>query len=127
MHERHEIPSLPGSLVVERSDEALRLALPEGPAATFVPIWLPTLTRQSAGEIVERAGNESPRRLFVSFRRSSPDARAALRQAEISFAGEDGHVYVRAPGILVQRDVREPPRSAGARILAVKPDSGARN
>jgi len=127
MHKRHDIPGLPSSLVVERTDEALHLGLPEGPAATFAPIWLSTLTRQSAGEIVERAGHESSRRLFVSFRRSSPDARAALRQAEISFAGEDGYVYVRAPGILVERDEREAPRSSGARILAVEPDSGARN
>jgi DNA-binding transcriptional ArsR family regulator len=127
MIERHEIPSLPAPLVVARSDEALQLALPEGPAVTFVPIWLPALTRQRVGEIVERASDEMPRRLFVSFRRSSPEARAALRDAGISFAGEDGHVYVRAPGILVERDDRKATRATDATVLAIGPDSGVRN
>ena len=126
MLERHEIPSLPAPLVAERSDDALQLALPEGPVATFVPIWLPALTRQSVGEIVERAHDESPRSLFVSFRRSSPNARAALREAEISFAGEDGHVYVRAPGVLVELDDRKPPRPT-ARGLVGEAHSGVRN
>lgn len=127
MPERHEILDLPAPLVVGGSDSELSVGLPEGTAATFASIWVPTLTRQSVGRIVERAGSESPRRLFVSFRRSSPDARAALRDAGISFAGEDGHVYVRAPGILVERTDRTPPRPTATRPFDREPEVGVRN
>ncbi len=103
MSDWHAISNLPAPLIVDRSDGEFRLALPEVPASTFVPVFIPALTRQSAGQVIERAHHESRPRLFVSFRRSSPEARAALRAAEISFAGDDGHLYVRAPGILVER------------------------
>jgi hypothetical protein len=104
MLNRHDIPDLPAPLVAAASDAELRLELPEGQHATFQRFWLPVLTRRTAEELLDNA-NRSPRRLiFVSYHRASPDARAALRAAGISFAGEDGRVFVRAPGILVERD-----------------------
>lgn len=89
--------------------EELRLSLPEGQSERFLLIVVPSLTRNTAEEIVDRSQNSPARRLFISFNSSSPDGRAALRNAGISFAGEDGHVFVRAPGILVDRQVRTKP------------------
>lgn len=96
-------PNVPDPLVVERSNDELRVALPEGPVFTFVPVSLSSLSTRRAEEIVAYASNELSPRLFVTFRRSSPTGRSVLRDAGVSYAGEDGHVFVRAPGICVER------------------------
>jgi DNA-binding transcriptional ArsR family regulator len=100
-----ELPELPEPLRVEASDDELRVALPEAPPATFRWVSVPWLTQRSVEDILSRA-RRSERRFFVSYRRSSAEARDALRAAEISFAGSDGRIFVRAPGILVERDER---------------------
>jgi DNA-binding transcriptional ArsR family regulator len=104
-----ELPELPEPLRVEASDDELRVALPEAPPATFLWISVPWLTERTVGDLVNRA-KRSKRRIFVSYRRSSAEARDALRATEISFAGSDGRIFVRAPGILVERDGRPRPR-----------------
>jgi hypothetical protein len=121
-HHSLELPEVPEPLRLEASDDELRVALPEAPPATFHWISVPWLTEQTVGNIVDRA-RRSERRIFVSYRRSSADARDALRAAKISFAGSDGRVFVRAPGILVVRDERLRPRPAEPWELGADEDS----
>jgi hypothetical protein len=104
MPERHEIPTLPAPFVVEDSAGELRVALPDGPSATFRHLWLPSLTRRSAEDALSAEPADSERNVFVSYRRSSPEARQALRDAGISFAGDDGRVFICVAGIYVDRD-----------------------
>jgi hypothetical protein len=113
MRDRHDIPSLPdlpGPLVAEASDDELSVRLPESRSATFRRLWVPSLTRRTVGEVLDSA-HQSKRRIFVSYGQSSAEAREALRAAEISFAGDDGRVFIRAPGIFVERDERPRRRS----------------
>jgi hypothetical protein len=105
MPERHEFPRLPVPLVSERNGDQLHVRLPEGEAATFRTLMVPSLTRRVAEQVVDDAGRGSDARIFVSYGNASAEARNALRAAGISFAGQDGRVFVRAPGILVDRDV----------------------
>src|SRR5215210_5015554 len=117
MSERHDKPILPAPLVAELDDDRLRVALPDGPSATFRHLWVPALTLRAADEIARtaRAGSQQP--VFVSYRRGSAEARNALREAGISFAGEDGRAFVRAVGLLVDRDDPVATRSAGGWAL----------
>ncbi len=114
MSSGQEIVDLVAPLEAETSGDELRLSLPEGQPERFLLLTVPSLTRRTAQDIVDRPHDGPPRRLFVSFDRSSPDGREALRRAGVSFAGEDGHVFVRAPGILVEREgsTRAPSREA---------------
>jgi DNA-binding MarR family transcriptional regulator len=107
MSDSHDVglPEVPAPLRLEGSDDELRLALPEAPPVTFLLISVPSLTSRTVGEVLNRAA-QSQRRVFVSYRQSSAEARDALRAAEISFAGGDGRVFVRAPGIFVERNER---------------------
>ncbi len=107
MSDSHDIdlPEVPAPLRLEASDDELRLALPEAPPATFLLISVLSLTSRTVGEVLDRAA-QSQRRVFVSYRQSTAEARDALRAAEISFAGGDGRVFVRAPGIFVERNER---------------------
>jgi hypothetical protein len=102
--------SLLDPLIIEPSGDEIRVSLPEGPSAAFLPISLTSLTRRSVATIIDRADQASPRRIFISYSHSSAEARDALRHAGISFAGADGRAFVRAPGIFVVRDDR--PRSS---------------
>jgi DNA-binding MarR family transcriptional regulator len=96
----------PGPLIIQSSDDEIRVSLPEGPSAAFVPISVSSLTRRSVAGVLDRADQYSPRLIFISYARSSAEARDALRRAGISFAGDDGRVFVRAPGIFFDRDDR---------------------
>jgi hypothetical protein len=49
---------------------------------------------------------------LVVYQRASSKAREALRAAGISYAGADGRVYLRAPGLLIERDDRVRPGTA---------------
>jgi hypothetical protein len=113
MSARQRIPDLPAPLVAQALDHELEVGLPEGPRTTFVLMAVPSLTKHAAADIVERASGESARQILVSYRDSSAEARAALRDAGISFAGEDGRLFLRAPGLFIERD--EPPRTRSPR------------
>lgn len=104
MPNRHEIPDLPAPLVIEASDAELRVGLPEGPQVSFERHWLSSLTQRAVADLLSRTGREPLRNIFVSYQHGSAEAREALRAAGISFAGADGRVFVRAPGIWVERD-----------------------
>jgi hypothetical protein len=114
-------------LIVDWDDRKLRVALPEGKASSFLPTREPALSSRRAAEIAAVASNDLSPRVFVLFRRSSPEARAILREAEVSFAGDDGHVFVRAPGIYVERGDLAQPRVSDVPPLDPAPTAEVRN
>jgi hypothetical protein len=112
MSDRHDISALPEPLLSEISDDELRVRMPEEPPTAFQLVWVPSLTRRTVDEVVDRAKHALQPRVFVAYRKSSAEARDALRAAGISFAGDDGRIFVRAPGLFVDRDGRTAPRRA---------------
>ena len=124
---RHELPNFPGGLTATSADDELSVALPGGPAASFRPISEGSLSSRRAAEIAEYASNELAPRLFVVFRRSSPAARSLLREAGVSFAGDDGYVFVHAPGIHVERDDPLLPRGGSTAWADATPERAVRN
>lgn len=122
----HDIAGMLSPLELERSGRALHVRLPEGPEAVFEEVTREALSSRLAAEIVAYASNPRAPRLFVSFRRSSPAARAMLREAGIAFAGEDGKVFLRAPGLYVERD-DDASRSTGIAELDTGRESRIRN
>jgi hypothetical protein len=101
---RHDTQGLPSALVAEPVGDDLRISLPEGPSEIFHVIRVSSLTQRTAAEILDHVERDPQQRVLVSYRRSSAEARDALRAAGLSFTGEDGRAFVRAPGILVERD-----------------------
>ena len=83
----------------------MRVSLPEGETALLRVLSAPLLTQGAASDIVLRADQESDR-LLVTYHESSSAAREILRSADVSYTGDDGHVFVRAPGILIERHGR---------------------
>lgn len=126
MQYRHDDPDLPEPLISERTGDRFDVSLPEGPPATFALISVPSLTRRTAEELIERNAR-SGKRVFISYGRSSPEARAALQAAGISFSGGDGHAFVRAPGIFVSRDERARAARGEGERFAGDAASSARN
>src|SRR5436305_12234016 len=63
------------------------------------------LTRAAAEELVKEA-RASRRRIVIAFERSSPEARAYLRDRRASYAAADGEVFLYEPPLYVER----PPR-----------------
>jgi hypothetical protein len=63
------------------------------------------LTRAAAEELVKEA-RASRRRIMIAFERSSPEARAYLRDRRASYAAADGEVFLYEPPLYVER----PPR-----------------
>lgn len=53
--------------------------------------------------------DERRQRILISYRRGSAEGRQALRDADVSFVGADGRLFLRAPGIFVDRDERTQP------------------
>jgi DNA-binding transcriptional ArsR family regulator len=105
----------------------VRVGLPEGPHATFQLVRVLSLTRRTVAEVLDRADQPSQQRIFVSYRQSSAEARDALRAAGISFAGDDDRVFVRAPGILVERDERTRAQPAKHWELGAGEETSVRN
>lgn len=93
-------------------DEHLDLRLPEGPVQRFRCIRIATLTHDQALWLAS-VSFESP--VIAFYRRASAGALALLREAEISFVGEeDGRTFLRAPGLLVDRPARRSAQPANA-------------
>jgi hypothetical protein len=62
--------------------------------------------------------------LLVVYSRSSPDAREALRAARISYAGEDGRLFLFAPPLYVERDDRaRPTKQSGWEATPPSPET----
>jgi DNA-binding transcriptional ArsR family regulator len=113
MSDWHEIPALPDPLTVARRDDRLEVRLPEGPQETFRLLFVASLTPTTVDEVLRHAREERSR-VFVSYRHATPHARQVLREGGVSFAGSDGRVFLRAPGILVDRDW--PPRTTRSEL-----------
>ena len=91
------------------------VAAPDGPAARFRWIELPSLSIENAAA-VEAGPADDP--LLVFFGRSSAPARQQLRQQGIAYAGADGYWFVSAAGLHVDRDDRlRPPRATEERAF----------
>jgi DNA-binding MarR family transcriptional regulator len=75
------------------------------------------LTRAAAEELVKEA-RASRRRIMIAFERSSPEARAYLRDRRASYAAADGEVFLYDPPLYVER----PPRR---KIVPVGPAPAA--
>jgi DNA-binding MarR family transcriptional regulator len=65
------------------------------------------LTRSGARALVAELGADSESVLVV-FERSSPDARAVLRECRVSYAAADGELFVFAPPVYVERAATRP-------------------
>src|SRR5438270_2198372 len=63
------------------------------------------LTRAAAEGLAEES-RRSRRPIMIAFERSSPEARAYLRERRASYAAGDGELFVYAPPVFVER----PPR-----------------
>jgi DNA-binding MarR family transcriptional regulator len=127
MSDWHEMPTLPAPLIAEVSDDELVVSLPEGPPTSFRLLWVPSLTRRTVAEILERTDKGSTQRIFVSYRQGTAQARDALRAADVSFAGGDGRVFLRAPGLFVDRESRARPQPIAHWDLGMVADSSVRN
>jgi hypothetical protein len=122
---RHDIPILPSPLTTEATDDELRVRLPDGTAATFSLLFVPSLTRRTVADVLHRAAQAQRGPIFISYRQGSAEARQALRDADISFAGADGRAFLRAPGIFVDLDERS--RPAREEALSVEQGVSVRN
>jgi DNA-binding MarR family transcriptional regulator len=74
-------------------------------AASFAVRRVDVLTRSRAEALGDEA-HDAAGPVLVVFERSSPDARALLREHRVSYAADDGEMFVFAPPIYVER----PPR-----------------
>jgi DNA-binding MarR family transcriptional regulator len=101
--------------------------MPGGPSAVFRHLRVPTLTLRTVEEIAgaEDPGSRQP--VFVSYQRGSTEARKAMRDAGISFAGDDGRAFIRAPGMLIDRDEPVRPRVADRWPVDTEQQASARN
>jgi hypothetical protein len=63
------------------------------------------LTRAGAEELVKEARG-SRRRIIIAFERSSPEARAYLRERRASYAAADGEMFLYEPPLYVERPSR---------------------
>lgn len=98
---RHTTSALPEPLrALALSGDRLRISGPDIPAADFEMVVARTLSARVADEIVR---GERGAAVLVSYERSSPEARATLRRANLSYVGSDGRIYLRAPGLYVDR------------------------
>ncbi len=125
MHFWHDIPTLPEPLSTEATDDELRVRLPDGTGATFSLVFVPSLTRRAVADVLDDPVDERRQRILISYRQGSAEARQALRDADISFVGADGRLFLRAPGIFVDRDERAQP--AQEEGMGVERDAPGRN
>jgi DNA-binding transcriptional ArsR family regulator len=96
------IPHLAAPLAAHPvSDNRIRVDLPDAPSVEFAVVQVTTLTERLVGEIL---GGHDDEALLVWYQRASREARAKLRAAEISYAGDDGRIFLRAPGLYVERE-----------------------
>jgi DNA-binding MarR family transcriptional regulator len=71
------------------------------------------LTRAGAEPLAEEA-RQSRRPIMIAFERSSPEARAYLRERRASYAAGDGELFVYAPPVFVERPPRRKVVPVGA-------------
>lgn len=114
----HEAINLPPPLITSFTEDGLSVSLPETDPVVFRVHWVASLSENEARQIA----STKPDRGLVVFKRSSPAAREVLRAADVSFAGEDGRLFLRVPGVFVVHDDRSHPASS-VQAEALVPDS----
>lgn len=87
---------------LELTDRDAALLMDGGVVASFEVVREKVLTAARAKEIDAPGGKQ----WLVVFERSSPDARAVLRERGLSYAGENGELWIHAPPIHVERPAR---------------------
>lgn len=124
MAHRQNIPPFPPPVEATATGNTISLRLPEGPTAKFELRFVPSLTRRTADLLTDESDPGRP--ILVIYERASNDAREALRAASVAYAGADGRLFLRAPGILVERE--EPKRSAaGTELVNFSGPTAVRN
>lgn len=108
-------PSEPIKLDVGKNRASL--AIDGRRAASFPVRRVDVLTRRRAESLVDEA-NASNDPLLITFERSSPDARALLREGRVSYAAGDGEVFLYAPPIYVERPPRRRAVPLGGALAA---------
>lgn len=91
-----------GHVALELGDRSATLMLDGEAVATFEVAREDVLTAARAKEVDVSGGKHR----LVVFERSSPEARAVLRERRLSYAAENGELWVHAPPIHVERPVR---------------------
>ena len=81
--------------------------------ASFAVRRVDVLTRTGAESLADEA-RHSRRPLMMAFERSSPEARAVLRERRTSYAAGDGELFVYAPPVFVERPPRRKVVPVGA-------------
>jgi DNA-binding MarR family transcriptional regulator len=107
------------------SPDGLRVRAPNAPVADFELVEVVTLTTGLAEELAQRPAANRP--LVVSYVRSTAEARRHLREAHVSFIGDDGRVFLVAPGLYVDRDDRDEYLRSSAWSVAEIGDTSTRN
>lgn len=111
-------------LSVRGGDDHLDVAL-DGESVRFRVRRVASLTRGDIdSQLRDSKGHAEP--LLVVYSRSSPEARQALRDARISYAGEDGRAFLFAPPLYVELDDRSR-RARPAAWEVVTPSTATRN
>lgn len=113
------VPSPLGVVVV---GDRVRVGLPEGPEVEFRLVRVPSLVARTAAEVVDRSVDEP---VLVAYGRGSAEAREALQTAGVSYIGEDGRAFLRAPGLFVERS--DPLRQAEVGGLQAREPDVVRN
>jgi AraC-like DNA-binding protein len=99
----HGIPELPAPLDARAVGEhRVRIAFPGVGEAEFDVLAVGTLTARLADDLIRTSDRTRP--VLIAYRRSSREARTKLREAAMSYAGSDRRLYLRAPGIYVERE-----------------------
>jgi DNA-binding MarR family transcriptional regulator len=81
--------------------------------ASFAVRRVDVLTRAGAESLADEA-RHSRRPLMITFERSSPEARAVLRERRTPYAAGDGELFVYAPPVYVERPPRRKVVPVGA-------------
>jgi hypothetical protein len=113
---------VPSPLCAVVVGDRVRIGLPEGPEVDFRLIRISSLVARTAAEVVGRGVDEP---VIVSYGRASAEAREVLQVAGVSYVGEDGRVFLRAPGLFVERS--EPLRRADSGGLRARELDALRN
>jgi hypothetical protein len=106
MSDWQSLPILPPPLVARQlDDDGVEIRAPEIAPASFELVPATTLTERLVDQITRRAATQE-RPILVTYARASAQARAALREAGVCYAGGDGRLFLRAPGLYIERDDR---------------------
>lgn len=87
---------------------------------TFAVRRVPMLALETADLLITEDREGPP--LLVLYAKSSPNARKRLREAGVSFAGDDGRVFLFAPPLYVDRDRPQRRETDASDVAGFEPD-----